>query len=520
MRSVTPDPADPFESAFNVGNLNGSPTLTASVGPADSAGSTLATARNIGSATDITIHEFVGRDAGSGLNDPSDYYKIKMDAPGNLEVTMSTDDATLLAQNHVEIIHDFNNNGVIELGDMVRVTGFGEFVATSATLAPGTYYVGVVSATAGSNYHVRITADYAGKTPATQRVMGSLDTGKSFNDFISTTDDAVDQYTFSVGSSRPLHLIMSEPGGQSTLEVFKDSNHNGHADVGEGVASTSGAAFNQLLTTIGPGNYIVQVKASVAGGTYNLFAEAPPDRAGNTLGTAKNLGTLNGLTHRDDFVSDQDPVDLYKFTAAAAGTVGASLGTTIGNADLALIRDANNNGKVDAGEILKMGTITSLEGAKELTSVIAPGNYFLRVTYLRPVMTAQYFLSFQTDYAGTAKTPRNVGTLFGTKTFDDWASGPFSGAINDTEDVYKFTLTSARTLTAKLAGVLSGQDLNLELYRDKNNDGVLVASERISSSAKPDTANEQISKSLGAGTYFVRVVGINGETNYHLKLTA
>jgi hypothetical protein len=201
--------------------------------------------------------------------------------------------------------------------------------------------------------------------------------------------------------------------------------------------------------------------------------------------------------------------------------VGASLATEFGgDADLALIRDANNNGKVDANETLASGSLTSF-GSKELSKPISAGTYFLRVTHKGPVTVAKYFLSFQTDYAGsTPKTARSVGTLAGTKTFDDWASGPFTGAISDTADVYKFGLSSTKTFSAKMIGLLSGQDLDLQLYRDKNNDGVLSSNELITSSHKLNSPNESFSKSLSAGTYYVKVVGVNGETNYHLTLNA
>src|SRR4051812_13004825 len=277
-------------------------------------GSTLATARDIGSATDITIHESVGTNAATGLNDPTDYYKLKMDAPGTLQVTMNTDDSTFFAQNSVQIVQDLDNNGVIELRDIVRQTGSGQNVATGATLAAGTYFVGVLSSSGGSNYHVRVTADYAGETPDTQRAMGSLDTGKSFNDFIGAPDDLVDQYKFHLSASRPVHLVSIEQDGTSLLELFKDSNHNGIADPFEGVLGTSSHHVDELLVTVGAGDYIVEVLAGNGTGTYQLFAEARPDLAGNTLATAKNLGAVNGLVRRDDFVSKQDPVDLFKFT--------------------------------------------------------------------------------------------------------------------------------------------------------------------------------------------------------------
>jgi hypothetical protein len=371
---------------------------------------------------------------------------------------------------------------------------------------------------------VHLNADYPSATAGTQRAMGSLDTIKSFSDSISFATDPLDEYTFSVGSTRPLFLSLSDgdDDGLIALSVFKDANNNGVADPSERVTATIENHFETILATVDAGNYIVQVQAVSAGqGAYELSAETRPDGAGNTLKTARSLGTINGLKHLDDYVSNRDAADFYKFTASAAGTIGASIFTEFGgDVSLALIKDANNNGIIDKNELSKAALDST--GTKELSKSVTAGNYFLRVTSNDINGTvAKYFLNFQTDYAGsTPKTARNVGSLFGTRTFDDWASGPFSGAISDTADVYKFCLSSTRTFSAKLIGILGGQDLDLQLFQDKNKDGVLSSNELIASSHKFNTANEQISKSLAAGTYFLKVVGVNGETNYHLTLKA
>src|SRR5581483_6281088 len=164
---------------------------------------------------------------------------------------------------------------------------------------------------------------------------------------------------------------------------------------------------------------------------------------------------------------------------------------------------------------------TQMGATREFTHAITAGTYFLGVTHTDGTPDAKYFVSFQTDYAGdTPKTARNIGALAGTRVFNDWASGPFTGAISDTSDLYKFTLASPKTFSAKMIGTLSGQELDLQLYQDKNNDGVLSSNELIASSAKPNTAAQAISKSLKAGTYYLRVAGINGETNYRVTMSA
>ena len=493
---------------------------------ADYAGNSLKTARDVGSATDATFQDFVGNNPSPNLSDPLDLYKFKMDAAGQLTATMSLDNTDFTTfKAHISLIHDANGNGVIDPGDTLVQSGPATTATLTKNLAAGTYFVQVASDLNSSNYHLHLNADYAGSTPGTTRAMGSLDTIKTFHDFISASTDKLDEYKFSVSSTRPVFLALSDTDDNGLIELalYKDSNNNGVADPSERVDASIVPHFDVITVTADPGSYIVQVKADSAGqGTYQLSAETRPDGAGNTLKTAKNLGTINGLTHVDDYVSDRDTTDFYTFTASAAGTVGASVFTDFGgNVSLGLIKDANNNGVVDKNELLSTAILAS-SGAKELSHSISAGNYFLRVTSNDVDATvAKYFLSFQTDYAGsTPKTARNVGTLSGSHTFDDWASGPFTGAISDTDDIYKFSLSSTKNFSAKLIGVLGGQDLDLQLFRDKNNDGMLSANELIASSRHVDSPNEQIQKSLSAGTYFLRVVGVNGETNYHLTLNA
>lgn len=489
---------------------------------ADYAGNSLATARDIGSITDNSFRDFIGEFPTPSLNDPFDTYKFKMDAAGLFDVNFqfdSTDESTF--KGHIALIHDVNGNNAIDPGDTIVQTLSGSNGHIQTRLNAGTYIVRLSSDLNFSNYSLHMNADYAGTNPDTLRNLGSIDKLTSVNDFISASTDVFDDYKFTVSAPRSFFVGKNEEGGDSDLELYKDNNHNGMVDVDELITSTLGNNFNVLEKNLTPGTYFLRVRGASGSGVYGMSLETRPDGAGNTLATAKNLGTSKGLSHVDDYVGSIDSGDFYKFTAAGSGLVGAALVSEFGgDADLALIRDANNNGKVDSNEILATGKLTS-SGAKELTKSITPGNYFLRVTPRGPAEVDKYIMSFQTDYAGsTPKSARNVGSLSGTKNFDDWASGPFGGAISDTSDVYKFSLSKTRNFSAKMIGTLDGEDLDLQLFRDKNNDGVLSSNELVASSHNLNSPNEQIKKSLSAATYFLRVVGVNGETNYHLTLNA
>ncbi len=100
---------------------------------------------------------------------------------------------------------------------------------------------------------------------------------------------------------------------------------------------------------------------------------------------------------------------------------------------------------------------------------------------------------------------RNLGTLSSTPT----AVRDFVGG-SDTQDFYRITLTQARTLSLRLSGLISDADVQL-----LDSQGRVVAS-----STRGGTSAEDITRSLAAGTYFIRVYQYRGDTNYDLTLSA
>jgi len=221
---------------------------------ADYAGSSMSAARDVGSASDGTFQDFVGHFPTPSLEDGTDFYKVKMDAHGTLSSVLSldsTDPTTFLA--HVQLIRDFNGNGAIDAGDILQTSTPDTVSGINMDLAAGTYSFAWVSDLNFSNYHLNINADYAGNTPDTQRITGPLDTGKSFNDFISAAGDIIDQYKFSASSTRPANLVFRQDSGSSFLTLFKDRNNDGIAQPEETVLSTDATTFSNIITTIEPG---------------------------------------------------------------------------------------------------------------------------------------------------------------------------------------------------------------------------------------------------------------------------
>ncbi|MEB3325017.1 MAG: pre-peptidase C-terminal domain-containing protein [Cyanobacteriota bacterium] len=94
------------------------------------------------------------------------------------------------------------------------------------------------------------------------------------------------------------------------------------------------------------------------------------------------------------------------------------------------------------------------------------------------------------DNAGnTRSTARNIGTLSGNQTFSDWVGS------TDTNDYYRFDLSQASSFSLSLSGLSAEADVQL----------LGASGSVLASSAYGGTTSEVISRSLNAGTYFVRV---------------
>ncbi|MCX5961609.1 MAG: PPC domain-containing protein, partial [Cyanobacteria bacterium] len=119
----------------------------------------------------------------------------------------------------------------------------------------------------------------------------------------------------------------------------------------------SGGNRNSLITyTAGyTGTYYLGARASSTTdrGTYTVSAAAV-DYAGNTLGATRNIGTLSGTQSFSDWVGTGDINDFYRFSVNAPSTFNLTLNGLSADANVELIQDLNNNGIVDAGEVLQL----------------------------------------------------------------------------------------------------------------------------------------------------------------------
>ncbi|MDB9437143.1 C2 family cysteine protease [Dolichospermum lemmermannii CS-548] len=250
------------------------------------------------------------------------------------------------------------------------------------------------------------------------------------------------------------------------------------------------------------GTYYARVYQCSGDTNYSLSLNAtalPADNAGNTLATARAVGTLTGTQSFSDWVGTGDIDDYYSFNVGTPSNFSLNLTGLTANADVQLL-----NGS---------GTVISTSGnagtaSESITSLLTAGNYYVRVFPFTGVSSTNYSLSLNAtpvDNAGnTLATARAVGTLTGTQSFSDWV-----GSV-DTNDYYSFNVGTQSNFSLNLTGLTANADVQL-----LNGFGTV-----ISTSANAGTTSESITSLLTAGSYAVRVSPFSGDTNYSLSLNA
>jgi hypothetical protein len=144
-----------------------------------------------------------------------------------------------------------------------------------------------------------MTLDNAGNTLGAARKLNLTSTTQTVTDFVGASD-LNDFYSFSLGSRSSLNLAVGGLTANADVQIVQDKNLNGVFDVSSEVITgsyLSGTSSDSIITTLDTGNYFIRVFPGTGANTnYNLGAAAtpiPPDYAGNTLATARQISVID-----------------------------------------------------------------------------------------------------------------------------------------------------------------------------------------------------------------------------------
>ncbi len=352
------------------GNTSYTLTLTS-----DAAGNSLSTGRELGAISGSRVlNDFVGS------SDPTDTYHFQLDANSHLSLTLNG----LSADADLYLIQDFNHNGLVDNGEVLSYsieTGSTPESINLTGLASGDYYIQVNQYQGNTNYQLGITATPTepGNTLATAANLGILTGQRSVSDFVGDGDPR-DFYQFQLNATSTLNLNLSGLSADADLYLIRDLNNNGMID-GNETLSTSVALGTSpesiSLFGLSAGNYFVEVAQFSGNTSYTLDLTA--DAAGGILSTARTIGILHDSQSFRDFVGSTDSSDIYRFSLDTTSNFSLSLSGLSADADVLLIRDFNNNGIVDFGDILASSAASGTSPEAISLNGLAPGTYFVQV---------------------------------------------------------------------------------------------------------------------------------------------
>ncbi|MBK1986088.1 CHAP domain-containing protein [Sphaerospermopsis aphanizomenoides BCCUSP55] len=162
-------------------------------------------------------------------------------------------------------------------GGLITSSGAGGTTSESITtqLNTGTYYVRVYPyGSANTNYNLSLNAtavapiDYAGNSTSTARDIGTLNSRRSFSDWVGTADTN-DYYRFYVGSQSNFSLNLTGLSADADVQLLNSSGGLITSSAADGSSSES------ISTQLSAGNYYVRVFPYGSAETnYNLTVSA------------------------------------------------------------------------------------------------------------------------------------------------------------------------------------------------------------------------------------------------------
>ncbi|MGD1807441.1 Ser-Thr-rich GPI-anchored membrane family protein [Dapis sp. BLCC M126] len=312
----------------------------------------------------------------SSVSDFSSNFTIEPDEQVN--ITSPTSSTSLEPGQRYTIRWNDNFRDDVRL-DLYKGSSLQQTISRS-TRSDGSYSWTVpTSLSSGSNYRIRI-----------RNVNDS-----SVSDFSSNFTIEPDEQ---VNITSPTSRTNLEPGDRYTIRWNDNFSDNVRLDLYKGSSlqqtisrstRSDGSHSWTVPTSLSSGSdYRIRIRnvndSSVSdfSSNFTIAAVTPPPEEENSLGTARNIGTISGSRSFRDSVSRSDTNDFYRFNVSQSGIFTADLTGLSGDADVRLIKDRNNNGRIDRGEV-EAWQWERGSGSESIRKFVTRGTYFLQVNSYR-----------------------------------------------------------------------------------------------------------------------------------------
>lgn len=352
------------------------------------------------------------------------------------------------------------------------------------------------------------------------RNLGGLGSGnKRINGFVGSRD-RIDFAKFTLGEVRELNLSIGRIANRASSARVTLRDVRG-AIIRSFRTGRKNITFRDEFA---PGTYFIGIQRLKGEVNYKITAAARPAEPGERLDTARDLGVLTGTSINSEFVGTTDPSDIYKFTLNDVGNLQARVNSLSAGSRVELIRDLNNNGLIDSGEVIASAVDSFAPFQPSVATDLPQGTYYVRVSPSNPSNSTQYELTLvNTPFGGSPPpdpgnilaTARNLGAVAGTVTAREYVG------VLDSLDAYRFTLNDLSNIQVSVQA--TSTNTQIQLVRDINGNGLVDNGEVIISETNFSSTNlSRFTQDLPSGTYFITVASRNtsASTLYELNLVA
>jgi len=331
---------------------------------------TLNQARNLGNLTGDTTYS----QQGAVKKGNNELFKFKLSRSSSINLSLgslsSNAELRLLSGNGKEIKRSAQINR--------------RSATIQSRLGEGNYYIQVSAVGESESYQLGIEG--TGRSlDAGNDTTNALDTGilssasRSYKGKVSSRDK--DLYRFNLSEKGNINLSLSNLRRDVDFSLL-DRKGN------EIYRSTDNDSNNELMNeSLNAGTYFVQVSrlgnlrtsyklelsADGSGGSAGGSAgDSMGNITGGSSGSLSSAELLSSATFsRNDLVGGGDREDTYRFSLSKSGIFSADITGLAGNSTVRLVQDSNNNGAIDAGEVLS--------SSKAIRRFLNSGTYFLQV---------------------------------------------------------------------------------------------------------------------------------------------
>lgn len=525
--------------------------------------------------------------------DVQDFYHFRLETASNFKLSLSGLDVNL----GVSLLQVGDTGLPFSIAESSRPGTQAEEIQIRG-LAAGDYYVLINQTEPVSGPPLRRNYSYILRMSAPAGVLrdrepnNSLEAGQDLGTIAgarqlkgsASTGSPADFYRLNIHGTSHVQFNLTDTAAAAAIDIIRDSNSNGAIDDGEVVYSgvPAGQSVGSFELNGLSGEYFIYIHPApqdVANQrlrfNYTLDINVLPAtleivERNDTIDQSTDLGLLSQPfqvrtvvggphTYSGIFPIWPDRYDFYRFNLDTTSNVSIGLDILPFPAgdglpvELSLLRDVNDDGVVDPGEII----VQSMSPAQLDVQGLGAGTYYVRVfrefiaSRLRDGSVYDLTLS-STPGAGTSTSPNNtlseassIGTLNGYRQFSGRIVDGAMLPSRNNQDYYRFELgtTSNIDLTLNLEYFLpilpqfiDYPPILVQLIQDTNSNGILDSGELLSQALAGlgdyetgETTTGYISLSgLATGSYFVGVVREpnyppgrrEGPANYVLDLVA